>query len=296
MTNYVGIPENYLFLPTASGLTPLGSGLGIEATARKVLSMSDEEKIDVQAIGGILNDIFLVKGSTEFGERKLVVKRFKDWSSFKWFPLALWSVGTRTFSILGRSRLERECAINQLLHSKGFSVPRLLCVSSDERLVFMEYITGETVSKVIRRFADSNGRPKSKKDLKTIERVGKKLAKVHAINVVLGDTKPENVMIDEQGRIYLMDFEQASRGGDRAWDVAEFLYYAGHDISPVAQPDTAEAIANAFITGYLAAGGDAETVRKAANPKYTKVFSVFTMPHIILAIANTCKRVGMFQE
>lgn len=292
MKSQVEVPEKYVFVPTASGLVPLNSGLSVEAIARKVLSASEGERIEVQAIGGILNDVFLIRASTKCGERRLVAKRFKDWSSFKWFPLALWSVGTRAFSILGRSRLERECAINQLLHSKGFAVPTLRYVSSEERLVFMDYVAGETASTVIKRLAGSKGGKKAKKDLKIIERVGKKLAKVHAIGVALGDTKPENMMIDKNGEIYLMDFEQASRGGDQVWDVAEFVYYAGHDIPPLAQTRVAEAIAEAFIDGYLKAGGKAETVKKAANPKYTKVFSIFTLPHIILAISNVCRRVN----
>jgi Kae1-associated kinase Bud32 len=207
----------------------------------------------------------------------------------------LWSIGTRTFAILGRSRLEKECAINRLLHSKGIEVPKLLYVNSDERLVFMDYIEGETVNKVIRRLAGPNRGEKAKKDLKIIERVGKRLAKVHAIGVSLGDTKPENMIIGENGEIYLMDFEQASRGGDQVWDVAEFLYYAGHDIPPLAQKRIAETIAETFIVGYLKAGGKGETIRKAANPKYTKVFSIFTLPHIILSISNTCRKALAFE-
>lgn len=286
-------PEKYVFIRTASGLAPLSGRLGIEATARKVLSMATDEKIEVQTIGGILNDVFLIKASTKAGERKLVVKRFKDWSSFKWFPLALWSVGTKTFSILGRSRLERECSMNQFLHLNGFKVPRLLYVNSDERSVFMEYVSGETANKVIKRVADSKAGTKQSKDFKTIESVGNKLAKVHALGVALGDTKPDNFMIDERGEIWLMDFEQTSKGGDQVWDVAEFLYYAGHVIPPFAPTRTVEAITNAFITGYLEAGGKVETVRKAANPKYTKVFSVFTFPHVVRAISNVCKKASL---
>jgi thiamine kinase-like enzyme len=35
------------------------------------------------------------------------------------------------------------------------------------------------------------------------------------------------------GSIYLLDFEQATLGGDKTWDIAEFLYYAGHFLSPL---------------------------------------------------------------
>jgi tRNA A-37 threonylcarbamoyl transferase component Bud32 len=284
------VPENYVFVPTASGLTSLGSSLDIEATARKLLSLSENEAVEIQPIGGILNDVFLIRASTKSGERKLVAKRFKDWSSFKWFPLALWSLGTRTFSILGRSRLEKECAINRLLHSKGFAVPTLRSVNSKERLILMDYVTGETASRIIKSVAESKRGRSTKKNLKIIERIGRKLAKVHGIGVALGDTKPENILIDKNGSIYLLDFEQASRNGDQAWDIAEFLYYAGHDIPPSAETRTAEIIAETFIAGYLDAGGKAEIVKRAAGPKYTKVFSIFTLPHIMIAISSACKR------
>ena len=287
------IPEKYVFIPTASGLVPLSGRRGIESTARKLLSVGSNEVVEVQTIGGILNDVYLFKASTKTGERKLVVKRFRDWSSFKWFPLALWSVGTRTFSILGRSRLERECSMNQFLHSNGFKVPRLLYVNSDERSVFMEYVSGETVSSVMKRLASSKLDTKQSKDLKTIGRVGRKLAKVHALGMALGDTKPENIMIDDHGEIWLMDFEQSSKGGDKVWDVAEFLYYAGHEIPALAPTERVEAIAYAFITGYLKGGGQVETVRKVGKPKYTKVFSVFTFPHVVLTISNVCKKVSL---
>lgn len=112
----------------------------------------------------------------------------------------------------------------------------------------------------------------------------------------MGDAKPENVMIGKHGEICLMDLEQAAREGDKAWDVAEFLYYAGHDIPASVETGTAELIADAFITGYLQGGGDAETVRKAGNPKYTKVFSVFTLPHVMLAISNACRKTEKQKE
>jgi tRNA A-37 threonylcarbamoyl transferase component Bud32 len=288
----IEVPEKYVFVPTASGLVPLANWMDIEAFARKLLLADKGSKVEVTPLGGILNDVYLVKASSQGKTKKAVVKRFKDWSSFKWFPLVLWSVGTRTFAVLGRSRLERECAMNHLLHTKHFSVPKILHVSTDQRLIFMEYVEGENIVKVIKRLANLKAASKKRKELSVIERVGRKLAKVHAQGITLGDTKPENIIIGKHGEICLMDLEQASRKGDMTWDVAEFLYYAGHDMPLGAETHTAELIAEAFIKGYLEAGGDTETIRKAGNPKYTKVFSVFTLPLAILAISNACKKAG----
>lgn len=284
-------PQKYLYAPTSYGLIPLANRTGIEAFVRKIFSAGKDAKIEIEEIGGVLNDAYLIKVlADEEEEKKIVVKKFKDWSSFKWFPLTLWAVGTRTFAVLGRSRLERECAINQLLYSRGFAVPKLLYVNHGERLVFMEYVEGESLEKLIKRIMNSKTVSALEKELSIIRSVGEKFAEVHAFDIALGDTKPENVLIGKNGEIYLLDFEQASRNGDKAWDIAEFLYYAGHYVSPFVGVHPAELVAKAFIKGYLKAGGSLETVKEAGTTKYTKVFSIFVLPHVIFAISNVCRR------
>ena len=286
-------PKGYLFLPTAGGFVSLASRMDIEAFARKVLSTSDAH-VKVKGIGGVLNDVYIIRAVVNGEEKKAIVKSFKDWSSFKWFPLTLWTVGTKTFAVLGRSRLDRECAINHFLHSKGFAVPRLLGVSHRERLVFMEYIEGETLEKLIKRVLQ--GENNFEKEFIVLRRVGELLGKIHALNVALGDTKPENILVNKSGKIYLLDFEQASRNGDKAWDIAEFLYYVGHYASPFTGTSQLELIAKTFLNGYLSSGGSLDAVKAAAKPKYTKVFSVFTFPKVILAISNICQKAETLRD
>jgi Kae1-associated kinase Bud32 len=287
---YVEDPEAYLYIPTANGLVSLASRLDLEAFARKVLSAGEEAPIEIKQMGSVLNDTYLIKTSAQGREQKIVAKRFKDWSSFKWFPLTLWTVGTRTFAVLGRSRLERECAINQFLHSRGFAVPKLLHVNHSERLVLMEYVDGESLEETIKQIAEARTIGDVERELDLLRNVGEKFAEIHSLNISLGDTKPENIIIGRDNQIYFLDFEQASRNGDKTWDMAEFLYYAGHYFSPFSKTNLAELLAKAFIEGYLKAGGKPEIVRKAGNPKYTKVFSVFTLPHIILILSDICKK------
>jgi tRNA A-37 threonylcarbamoyl transferase component Bud32 len=194
---------------------------------------------------------------------------------------------------LARSRLERECAVNQLLHSNGFKVPKILHVSHAERLVFKEYIEGEKLDKIIRNILKSE----NEDFLKAISRVGETFAKAHTLDIALGDTKPENIIVRQKtGEVCLLDLEQASRKGDKAWDIAEFLYYSGHYIPPWAGTRPAQLITEAFIAGYIGAGGDPHLIKKASNPKYTKVFSVFTLPHIIMAISNICRKANELKE
>ncbi|MCK4424854.1 hypothetical protein KAU93_04140, partial [Candidatus Bathyarchaeota archaeon] len=239
-------PEKYLYVPTARGLVPLSSRMNIEVFARKVLSVSEDTDIKVEEIGGVLNDVYLLKTQVNHEERKVVVKKFKNWSNFKWFPLALWTLGTRTFAVLGRSRMEREHAISQLLYEKGFAVPKILHTSHNERLIFFEYVEGENLTDAIKRVVNSKRGEDVDKELRIIGKVGEKIAEVHALGVALGDSKPENVIIRENGEIYMLDFEQATRNGDKVWDIAEFLYYAGHYVSPLVGVRSAKLIAKAF--------------------------------------------------
>jgi Kae1-associated kinase Bud32 len=290
LTRHFVDPQKYVFVPTAEGLVSLADRLDVEAFTRKMLLNGEKAKIEVEPVGGVLNDVYLIKAYPDGVEKKVLVKRFKDWSGFKWFPLSLWSFGARNFAVLGRSRLEKECALSEFLRCEGINVPKILHVSHNERLVFMEYIEGEDLSSAIKRIATATGREKAEEDLAKIERVGEVFAQVHSLNVTLGDTKPENVIVDPNGKIYLLDFEQASHNGDKAWDVAVFLYYSGHYLQPLYSNGKAESIARSFISGYLKGGGDVNAVKKAGNSKYTRVFSVFTMPSIILAMSNVCKK------
>ncbi len=284
-------PENYVYVPTATGLVPLANRVDIKAFAKKALSADKDAQVKIENVGGILNDVYLVETSAKGKKTRAIVKQFRDWSNFKWFPLTLWSVGTRTFAVSGSSRLERECAINRLLDSNGFAVPKLLNISRNERLIVMEYVEGEAIDKLVKRAVSSKNPVETKEAMDVVAKVGKTFANVHSLGVALGDTKPENIFLGKKGEICLMDFEQASRKGDTVWDIAEFLYYSGHDISPFVEANRLQEFGETFVRGYLTAGGKADTVRSAGSPKYTKVFSVFTFPHIMLILSNVCRNV-----
>ena len=284
-------PEKYVFVPTSKGLVSLADRTGIEDFAEKVLFKGEKTKVKLEPVGGVLNDVYLIRAYSKGKETKVLVKRFRDWSGFKWFPLSIWSLGARTFAVVGKSRLAKECAISEVLRCEGFNVPKILHVNNNERLVFMEFVEGEDLSNSIKRLATSDAEENKDKELVNIERVGEIYARVHSLNVTLGDTKPENIIVAQNGDLYLLDFEQASRGGDKSWDIAEFLYYSGHYLQPPYGNGKATLIANSFIRGYLKSGGDLNTVRGAGAAKYTRVFSIFTTPSVILAMSNVCKTV-----
>ena len=283
-------PQKYVFFPTAQGLVSLADKVDVKSFAQKMLSASGSDDIEVKPFGGVLNDVYLIKAHAGGVETKVLAKRFKDWSGFKWFPLTVWSFGARSFAVSGQARLAKECATSEFLRNEGFNVPKVLHVSNAERLIFMEFIEGESLSLAIKRVATATNGENTDRDMAMIGKAGEILAQVHSHNMSLGDTKPENMLVKPDGTIFLIDFEQATRDGDKAWDIAVFLYFSGHYIQPFDGNAKAEAIAKAFIDGYLRAGGHPRDVQKAGLSKYTRVFSIFTMPATIMAISNICKQ------
>jgi tRNA A-37 threonylcarbamoyl transferase component Bud32 len=283
-------PKKYLLMPTPLGPVALSDKSTIEDFVRKNLPEGKALDMKIEEMGGVLNDLYLLTLRKNHEEQKFVVKKFRDWSSLKWFTLALWSLGTKTFAVLGRSRLEREYATNQFLHSQGFPVPKILYISPQKRLIFEDFIEGENMVVTIKRIISS--KEKALKEAAMVKEVGREIAEAHKLGVSLGDCKPENFIITKDGKTFFVDLEQAARDGNQAWDIAEFLYYSGHYVSPISSAKAASIIAKSFVEGYLEAGGRKETVKKAASARYVKVFSIFTSPHVILAISNICRKMG----
>ena len=284
-------PQKYVFFQTSEGLISLSDKIDIKGFAQKMLLRGKSENIEVEPLGGMLNDVYLINAHGEGGETRALAKRYKDLSGFKWFPLSMWSLGVRSFSVSAQARLAKECAMNELLRSKGFNVPKLLHVSNAQRLVFMEFIDGEGLHETIKRISQAKKNDNIEGELARVTQAGEILARVHSYDITLGDTKPENMLVKADGSIFLIDFEQATQKGDKAWDVAVFLYYSGHYIQPLNNGNAkAEAFTKAFVKGYLSGGGDLEDVRKAGTSKYTRIFSIFTMWGIISGIANACRK------
>jgi tRNA A-37 threonylcarbamoyl transferase component Bud32 len=285
-------PKKYVLLPTPLGPVSLSDKSDIEDVARKIIPDGELSKIQIKNIGGVLNDVYLLTLTKNGTEQNFVVKQFRDWSNLKWLPLTLWSFGTTSFSVQGQSRLEKEYAINTFLHSKGFAVPKIFYISPQKRLIFEEFIEGEKLVETIKRIFSAN---KTGEDDALVKEAGQRIAKAHSFGVSLGDCKPENFIVSKEDEIVLLDFEQATRDGNQAWDIAEFLYYSGHYSSPMSSTNAAGAITRNFLEGYLETGGKKENVKKAASARYTKVFSVFTPPHVLLAISSICQKMGREQ-
>jgi len=269
-------PKKYLSLKTTTGLVSLAEKFSIEEFAAR---FRPGVVVTVSPLGNVLNEVYLISA----GNERLVTKRFTDWQSFKWFTLGLVSLGTRFFSVSGKARLENEYAINRLLSKHGVHVPEILHISLQDRVLVEQYIEGSSMVELAKEAASSKSI--SKETFNAALKVGSTLAKMHAFRVVMGDSKPENFQRGVDNAVYLLDLEQAGKSGDRAWDVAEFLYYSGHYAFPSMPSVGFREYVEAFIQGYLEEG-DKNALKTAASARYGRVFSLWTPPFTILEISK----------
>lgn len=275
-------PKNYLFLKTVSGRVSLAERFSIEKFVGK---FRPDAVITVSPLGNVLNEVYMITA----GEEQLVAKKFTEWQSFKWFTLGLVSFGTRLFSVSGKARLENEYAVNRLLSKRGVRVPEILHVSVPDKVLVERYIPGSSVVELVKEAVA--GKSLSEQSLGVAFKLGSTLAKIHGSGVVMGDTKPENFQRSRDEEIYCLDLEQAGKSGDKAWDVAELLYYSGHYVFPSLPSGGFKDYVNGFIDGYKK-HGDENTLKTAAAVRYSRVFSLWTPPLAIREISKALRSVA----
>jgi len=271
-------PKNYLFLRTSIGPVNLNERTSIYDVARKFMP---DARVAVTPLASVLNEVYLVSA----GEEKLVAKKFTDWHGFKWFTLNLVALGTKIFSLAGKTRLANEYGMNRFLSENKIPVPNIIYVSIPDRMLFEQYVEGRQIVEIVKEGVMSSKLSSQQK--RVIRDVGASMARVHSLGVGIGDTKPENFILGVDQRVYALDLEQAKKSGDGVWDIAEFLYYSGH--YGVGASGGLHEFVRSYIEGYSQIGG-VNSLRKAAGLNYLKVFSFWTPPPIIREISRTLSR------
>lgn len=235
-------------------------------------------RISVQRIGSLVNDVFLVEADTE----KFVAKQYTNWLSLKWLTLSIYGIGSVNFSISGRKRMEAEFAVNRLLSDQGVRVRRVVGVDFPSRVILFTYVPGDEYSRLMRKVAKASDYDDREK-LAAFS-IGETMAVTHSMDLSIGDTRPDNFIVDRKGEATLLDLEQAKRGGDPAWDVAEFLYFSGHYW--LSYNKTLARITDEFVNGYLNVHGTKAILRYAASARYLRLFSIWTPPFVLSGIRH----------
>jgi len=270
-------PKNYLFIKTEQGLTSLNKK---DAIIEKIRIVKGDKEVDVRPLAGALNEVYLVT----IDDEKLVVKKFTDWYNVKWFVLNVVAYGTKSFHLSGKTRLSNEYVTNQLLAENGIPVPEIVSISLEDRVLVERYIKGksvlETMVGVVRSDRLTN------EERRSAFEVGRLLARIHGLSITMGDCKPENFIAGGDGKIHVLDLEQGERHGDKAWDVAEFLYFSGH--FGIAFTAGFQQFVKDFVAGYSSVGEE-KVLREAAGLRYMKVFFPWTPMPIIQGISRILK-------
>jgi tRNA A-37 threonylcarbamoyl transferase component Bud32/predicted nucleotidyltransferase len=266
-------PKNHLFLKTERGLISLNKRDAIIDALRRIRG---EGGLSVKTLGGALNEVYLVT----FNGERMVVKKFTDWFNFKWFILNVAAHGTKIFTLSGKDRLSNEYVTNQLLAENGIPIPEVVSISLEDRLLVEKYIEGKSALEIVEEAFSSESLREENKT--SAFEIGRLLAEIHDLNVTLGDCKPENFIVGNDGRVYVLDLEQGERHGDKAWDVAEFLYFSGHFGTVLTAGF--QQFAKEFTAGYSTAG-KRRILRRAGRLRYTKVFFAWTSMPIVQGIS-----------
>ncbi|MCA9698894.1 MAG: serine/threonine protein kinase, partial [Myxococcales bacterium] len=125
-------------------------------------------------------------------------------------------------SARGRARLLREAqALARLRHPNVIAVHD---VGTHEGRVFMamEFFEGRTLSRWLADLPASRTHPEQVRALLDVFlQFGRGLAAAHRSGLVHRDVKPDNVMIDDDGRVVVLDFGIAREGPGDARDVGD---------------------------------------------------------------------------
>lgn len=281
-------PEKHLYLASTRGPVSLSDHVPLEEMSEKLGSpegFTEKELVRLGVAG--LNSVYLIRLVKDGEERRIVAKRYRDWRGLKWFPLALWTVGVQRFALRGRSRMANEYSALLHLRRHGFAAPDIVYLSWADKVLYRQYVEGDSLEELARKAFTSHAALDA--FAPTFSLVGRTLANVHATGLIVGDPKPENIVVNDREQVFFLDLEQAVKSRRRpTWDLAELLYYTSHLTLNSA---LAKRFAQAVLTGYVEAG-DVRIVKDIVSPRFIRVFAVVSAPHVLRAVSDVCNERG----
>jgi tRNA A-37 threonylcarbamoyl transferase component Bud32 len=257
-------PEDYLYTITSLGPQPFPIRLTVEEFIKNLVGV-DVGRVNVKRSGGILNATYTVEFYREGKLERIFVKKYLNWSDFKWVAAWLWALGVKNFSIMASTRMSNEIFFINKLAELGFNTAEVLHINWKDKILFQKYIEGEnTIQYIKNRGLEKAG--------EAAEKLGRVLAELHLNDVTMGDCNPFSFIFTSNQEIYLTDLEQCSLKGLKPWDLTELILYTAHYLPA----NLVEEFAYIFSKAYLENGGDPGDLKESTEQKYTRLLSPLT--------------------
>jgi len=263
------LPEGKLFISSEDWLEDLSELVGV----------GEDYKVTENSLGELYTTagFFTLESRDHKSTVTIAVKRYKDMKGMKWGVLSFWSLKNAQFTANPTERLCREYRGSRELRSFGLATPEVIAVFLRQRMIVTRFVTGKDLSKIETDFLEGHS-----EDITPLYDFGKDLAIMHNHGYCMGDTKPSNAILsDEDSRIYFTDLEQSHPGGNKTWDVAEFIYYS---VRFTLKEDRARKLVNSFVQGYLSESEDPSVLESTATLRYTAPFQAFIAPNVLNAV------------
>jgi tRNA A-37 threonylcarbamoyl transferase component Bud32 len=211
--------------------------------------------------------------------RLVVVKSFQgNPGILKWVALGLIYQGAYPFAVTPEARMRRELDFMNAEH-EFLRTPRILRVDWGRKEVTREYVEGAPL--------EPWNRPEDSGIL------GQAIAMAHREGWVLGDTKPTNFVLSEEGHIYVVDAEQSLTLSDnrlRGWDLLVSFFFLS--IMYPMDARTFRDRVEGLLTSYLASRGFREALDNVFNYRHSTLYALIPIHHLITlrSVINDNKR------
>lgn len=271
--SFYEMPENLKeprsLLKLAEGILVFGENWFFEL--KRHFGLAEDVRVEMKPLGSFYSTTYLYRLKSGSIEKKVVVKRFLDIRSLKWLLVNIATGLVKRFEMKPMIRMGNEYVATIELRKAGVGTPRIILVHPKERLMVKEFVDGSPAIELLKAG--------------DVGPIAKAMASVHKMGYSIGDTKPENMLIN-RGVVYFVDLEQAKKGGDMAWDVAEFLYYSSWFLT---DPKLAESVTRSFVNSY---DFDRSILKIAASERYALPFKSVANDEIISAIKKVLKSIS----
>ena len=260
-------PSKMLYMETSIGPQPLATSKGIRDFISEVYGIRPMD-VKLRKVGSVFNSTYFASFKVDGREERIFVKKYLNWTDFKWVAAWLWAIGVKNFSVLASSRMSNEIYFINKLSELGFNTAEILHINWPKKMVFQRFIDGVDGLKALK----NAGEPRIFDDISY--RVGKILAMVHEKGICIGDCNPFTFIFVED-EAYLVDLEQCSFEGSKPWDLCELLFYTGRYLNL----EEVERFSKNVVQGYLEIG-ERDVVKDALDQRFIRIFVPWTPPWI----------------